>query len=448
MYGFTVDDALIVARYASNIAHGAGYRLNAGGPVTDGVTPLGFAFLLAPFARSGPLAALAAAKILGVTAWMIGASLLGAAMARRATTPRALAFALVLCSAPMAAWSVAGMETGLVIGLTASAVALRSLGAHAVGAALVGLAAGLRPELLPFAAIVALAPEPEARWPARFGRLALATAPFFAVAVTRALVFGRAAPLSALAKAPDLGLGLKYALACLLLTGPLALIAPRAWLRLGPLMRGMLLAIVAHLFAIALAGGDWMPLSRLVAPVLPCVALVASSLERVSSRRSVAARMFIALAGQLYVLARVGPPAAAVGAERRALVEELAPSFAGSSVVAAVDIGWLGAATSATIVDLAGVTDPAIAALPGGHTSKRLAPDLLDRRGVDTLVLLLAPSEPVAQSWTESRFSRAVERRVASFPGIAAHFTPLAVSETKPSLRYLVLRRVPAPPAE
>ena len=56
--GFTVDDALITARYAAHLARGLGYRFNAAGAVTDGVTPLGFPYLLAPFARGGPLAAI------------------------------------------------------------------------------------------------------------------------------------------------------------------------------------------------------------------------------------------------------------------------------------------------------------------------------------------------------------------------------------------------------
>src|SRR6185503_5425884 len=77
--GFMVDDALIEARYAANLAAGAGYRFNAGGPVTDGVTPLGWPLLLAPFAGGGVLAAFAAAKLLGLAAWLLGAALLGAA---------------------------------------------------------------------------------------------------------------------------------------------------------------------------------------------------------------------------------------------------------------------------------------------------------------------------------------------------------------------------------
>ena len=52
LWGFTVDDAFIIARYAHHIAIGDGYVFNAGGPTSDGVTPLPFALLLAPLART------------------------------------------------------------------------------------------------------------------------------------------------------------------------------------------------------------------------------------------------------------------------------------------------------------------------------------------------------------------------------------------------------------
>ena len=116
--GFTVDDALIPARYAHHLARGLGYRFNAGGPVTDGVTALGWAPLLAPFAAAGPLAALRAAKAIGLVAWAIAAGLLAVAVDRSSDRPaRFSALALVPVSAPLAAWSVAGLETGLVTAL-------------------------------------------------------------------------------------------------------------------------------------------------------------------------------------------------------------------------------------------------------------------------------------------------------------------------------------------
>ncbi|MDB4945505.1 MAG: hypothetical protein JWP97_5039, partial [Labilithrix sp.] len=71
MAGFTVDDALIAVRYAQHVASGAGYRFDAAGPSTDGVTPLPWALLLAPLAGRDALAVLAAAKVLGAAAWTL-----------------------------------------------------------------------------------------------------------------------------------------------------------------------------------------------------------------------------------------------------------------------------------------------------------------------------------------------------------------------------------------
>jgi hypothetical protein len=129
-----------------------------------------------------------------------------------------------------------------------------------------------------------------------------------------------------------------------------------------------------------------------------------------------------------------------VGAARRELIEAVAPSLAGAQVVAGLDVGWLGAATDATVVDLAGLTDPAIAALPGGHTSKAIPARLFEARGVDAVVLLLLEGKPVADPWTESYFGRAVELRVSELPGIGAEFSVVAVSRV-PHLHYVVLRR-------
>ncbi|WP_437931950.1 hypothetical protein WMF37_22755 [Sorangium sp. So ce291] len=457
--GFTVDDALITARYAHHLARGLGYRFNAAGPVTDGVTPLGWALVLAPFASGGPLAALAAAKALGVLAWTLAAGALALAVDR--TSGRRARFAALLllpASAPLGAWSAAGMETGVVAALGALAVALPALGRALAGAACAGVAAALRPELLPFALVVALstqaaprrerdreggeAPPRPARpaWGRGLAALALAGLPFVAVAAARLAIFGRAAPLAALAKAPDAALGARYALACFLLTGPAALVAPLAWRALPAWPRGLLAAVAVHFLAVAAAGGDWMPLSRLVVPALPAVVLAAAHVASVADARATALRIALALAGELFVMVRVGPTAARVGGERLRVVEELRGALAGAEVVAALDIGWLGAATGATLVDLAGVTDPAIAALPGGHTTKRIPGALLDARKVDALVLLLTEGQALASPWTASRFARGVEQHVARLPGAGEAFAPVAVSGV-PHLRYVVLRR-------
>ena len=445
--GFTVDDALISARYAANLAHGAGYRFNAHGASTDGVTPLGWPILLAPFAGQGPLAALLAAKILGVIAWTIAAAVLAVAIDRvEGKRARYAALLMLAASAPLAAWSVAGMETGLVVAFAALAAGLGRLGHARASAAFAGISAAMRPEMIPWAALVSLAPPPRGSTAAarppwdRFFRGALALGPPIAAALIRLAIFGRAAPLSILAKPSDEMLGARYALACFLLTGPLALLAPLAWRRLDGFSRVLLISIGVHFAAIAVAGGDWMPLSRLVAPVLPAVILVAAEIAAVADLRLTAARIALALAGELFQLVKVGPVAAHVGEDRLALIEELRAPLATARVIAALDIGWLGAATDATIVDLAGLTDPAIAVLPGGHTSKAIPASLLEARGVDALVLQVREGEARREPWTNSYFGRNVELRIARIPGMEEAYRVEAES-TAPHLHYLVLRR-------
>ncbi len=409
--------------------------------------------------------------------------------------------ALIATSAPLGAWAASGMETGLVAALGALAVALPFLGRPLAGMVCAGLAAGLRPELLPWAATLGVgywlgegapssygAPRgqplggrsplsvggappggaesvaegtPSSTLRAFFVRRApgtrgeepssartwiaplLVVAPFCAVAIVRLAVFGRPAPLSIFAKAPDARLGLLYAVACALLAGPPAIVAPRAFLRLPRFERALVASAFVHLVAIGLAGGDWMPLSRLVVPVLPTIALAALLLAQRAALPATCVRLALAVAGHTFVLVHVGPTAARVGADRLRVIDELRPAFTGARVVASLDIGWVGASADATIVDLAGVTDPRIAALPGGHTTKQIPVGLLDARGVDTLVLLLAPEARVATPWTRSRFARGVEAWIATTPGVGDAFVPVAES-TLPHLRYVVLRR-PAP---
>jgi hypothetical protein len=363
----------------------------------------------------------------------------------RAAAPARLRFSallLVACSAPLAAWSVAGMETGLALALGALAVALPELGAVRAGALAGGLTAALRPEALPFALVLAVVPSPR-RERTTVLRVALAGLPFAAVVAVRLLVFGRPVPLAVLAKPSDAAHGGAYALACFLFTGPLALLAPIAWTRLAGWGRGLVLAVLVHFGAVAFAGGDWMPLSRLVVPAIPAVVLAVARLSAVAHVASTALRIAITLGlGVHFQLVRWGPSAARVGAARRAVIEELRAPLAGARVLAALDIGWLGAATDATIVDLAGLTDPVIASLPGGHTSKAIPPGLLDARGVDALVLLLKEGEPLTEPWTDAFFGRIVDLRVAAIPGMAEAFSPVATCRV-PLYPYVVLRRVP-----
>jgi len=136
-----------------------------------------------------------------------------------------------------------------------------------------------------------------------------------------------------------------------------------------------------------------------------------------------------------------GWPARAVLANRQALIERARPLLGRETCVATLDAGWVGAADPGPILDLAGVTDPVVAALPGGHTTKRIPEALLTGRGADVWVLLLAPGAKVEPDWRDSLFARGVEQRLAALP-LAEELTPsglLPLGGTAQS--YLVLRR-------
>jgi hypothetical protein len=83
--------------------------------------------------------------------------------------------------------------------------------------------------------------------------------------------------------------------------------------------------------------------------------------------------------------------------------------------VAALDVGWVSAATDATIVDLAGLTDSSIAVLPGGHTSKRIDAPFLLARDPD-VVVAYEPPRIVEQRLLASELIRERFHEVAVLP--------------------------------
>jgi hypothetical protein len=437
LWQFMVDDALIIARYAHHLAIGEGYRFNIGGPITDGVTPLGFAYLLAPLSSSGVLAAFGAAKVLGLVAWLAGAGSLGLAIEQIAGNRRKwLALALCATSAPLAAWSVAGMETGVAMGLGALAASARALGRERLALSAAAWLAAWRPEATALAVALGAGPPNTESAPPRYQRIAWVLIPVCLVTLLRLVLFGHAAPLGAIAKPSDLLHGAVYALACLLLCGPLAAFAYKS---LTPWARGLLAAVLAHWLAMLVVGGDWMPLSRLAVVALPAAILVSACALANAPPAWAYPRWLIGLVGPIWVLFTTGPRAAAVGHKRMEVVSELCPEVAKARVVAALDVGWVGACGEMTVVDLAGVTDPAVAVLPGGHTSKPIPHSLLSARGVDALVLRLAEGNELAEPWTHSGFATYVELDVAAMPRMARDFAPAAQSSG--ALRYVLLRR-------
>jgi len=265
-------------------------------------------------------------------------------------------------------------------------------------ALLAGLAASLRPEMVVWALAVSVGAAVVARPPGQrkqpdFSVVAsalMAGAPFALCAVIRGLVFGRVAPLAVLAKPSDFSHGLIYAAAAaLVVLTPLLAAAPFALVKTPKvgMARVLVLAFLAHAAAVIAAGGDWMPYARLMVPVAP--SLVLAFVDVAAKTRPVWSLARLVVAGVFgAVIARSAAPAGrSVHPDRADLVARARPVLAGAHVVAALDIGWASAATDARIVDLAGLTDPAIALLPGGHTSKRVDTSMLLDRGVDTVII-------------------------------------------------------------
>jgi hypothetical protein len=96
--------------------------------------------------------------------------------------------------------------------------------------------------------------------------------------------------------------------------------------------------------------------------------------------------------------------------------------------VAALDVGWVSAATEADIVDLAGVTDPEIAVLPGAHTAKRVDARFLLARAPDALLIYAPYGLPPRglAAWRDARPAYAVEARLMDEDVIARRFAPAA----------------------
>jgi hypothetical protein len=413
LWGFTVDDALITARVATHLVQGLGGRFNPHGPLVDAVTPLGYAHFLALFGQRDVLATFRLAKFLGLGAWWLAAGLLGALLAGSGARFRRFSpLLLVAVCAPLGAWAGSGMETGLVtllasIGLCGGPAAALSL----------GMAAAWRPELMPFALVLVLArARLESDSFARSLRLVMLTVlPSLIVGGVRAACFGRVVPLSFYAKPSDFAHGLQYALGGFAFTGLpwLVLATPAELQRVSRRTWPLLAALAAHFAAVILCGGDWMALYRLVVPVLPCAALAGAYIAEQARPLALIARSAIALAASLLLAWGVGAPARRVGAERAALIAAARPLFASDRRIAALDVGWVGAASDAEVIDLAGVTDPEVAFFPGGHTSKRIPRAWLFARDPSAIVLLAKPGEVPDEKFSPESFSRAVEQRVA-----------------------------------
>jgi len=424
--GFVVDDAYIPLAYARTLATGGGYRFSPGGPIADGVTPLPWAPLLVPVvaACQGDLnRALGVVRVLGALAFVAGIALLARALAQ----PKWMQNAPVLIAAaalPCTMHAVSGLEMPLFFLLAVIAASERR---PLYAAAAAGLAATLRPEFAPAAllaaavspwssatgargAVLAVSSPPLAVPRRRAYAVLLAAAPPAIVVALRLALFGHPVPLAVAAKPSDLSHGFLYLAASMVVGAlPAFLLDARGLLGRGaagaPDGRTLraLVTVLVHGVVVVFVGGDWMPFGRFFVPMVPSLVVLGTACmmhaggggdggpaktgDRVSALFRAALAAFLVLASQF----GAGRGGRHVLADRLALIEQMTPVFATSTRVAALDVGWVSAAFPGRIVDLAGLTDPEIAVLGGGHTSKRVDLAMLDERQVDTLLFYGRP---------------------------------------------------------
>ena len=452
-WAYTVDDAFIVARYAARWASGHGYTFNPG-PPTDGVT--GPLWILPGWLASVVgLDPVDVAKVVGLCCTVLACALLVQRLTQRARgTYYACAAAVLLALQPtLGGWAVAGLETGAAtLALTIAVLALTAR-PHAqrwrLGVAL-GVLPWLRPELLVAATVVIAAAGVRIGWKRAIPVWALAGLGLGALLSFRYAMFGSLVPLVYHAKQGALDHGVDYAIrgACIVFGLFGVLLLWRGAQRGRWDDRFVAGLVVAHVGALILAGGDWMPGFRLFAPIVPVafgVLAVGAVAPAPSPSRLASVLRAVTCAGVLAVfavdLATRIPEWRASRASRahagRILAERLRSS---ASRVALVDIGFLAYASGVEVVDLGGITDPEIARLPGGHLDKVIPDTLWAERNPDALLLHSASPPLIAADGRLLRFSGyPVERRLAAAPWVSEEFRVAFQQSYAPHYHYVLL---------
>jgi arabinofuranosyltransferase len=418
-----VDDALILCRYAANVASGAGWVYNPGERVESYSSALWVALLAVGGRLDLDLAWFS--RALGVLAGGALVVLAGAAFRRLFEKPLAVALTLIVAAdAGLAVWSVSGMETaGFALLLFAAALVLGAAlttprpGTVRLLGGLAGILALARPEGLPAGAILlgiflaapraldaaggeapagdgadseaAAAPggaggRGAARWPAAAIWLAivggfmawrLATygdwlpTPVRAKFILRGDALGHGLAQAALFAGRRLPLFLA-AVPLLPLVGgallgpgrrPARAASPVAWWSLG-----LLLTVLLLLGQVVLAGGDWMGTDRLPGPAVPLLALLAG-LGLTASRRVRAVPVGLLLVGVSLTVALTWahpdtlPPH---GHAARRLGEWLKKTLPPDTRLGAAAAGAVPYYSGLPTVDALGISDPVVARRP------------------------------------------------------------------------------------
>ena len=422
-----MDDPWITFRYARNLLAGHGWAFNPGEALEGYSNFLWVLLSLPPYALG--IEPLGVARLAGWLSAAAAVGLLAFGFGRKEGAlyvPRSRRAALLLASCyPLAVWSIGGLETTfhtllvMLFGFALAGLMDRpDVRRGAVAGALL-LALGLnRPEGAMFAALLVLVPLWQ-RTPAGWRGTAVAALVFCAgylvYTIWRVQTFGTIVPNTVSAKVGGGPIGralegLGYAFsyfrgppAVLLLLGGLA-----AWRwknehsqthepsctakgrpdALVPAMSAIVLLQGA--FAVAV-GGDWMPAARFLVPLLPALCVAAAwELRRWLPPLQVLAIFFLLAGGLLQ--ARHEPMLrwcrwAAKEAGGELIIQPLIEAgewlhrhSLGEGVLAASEAGALPYYSRLDFVDMLGLVDAHLAALPGGIHEKHDAEYVLSRQ--------------------------------------------------------------------
>ena len=306
LYRARADDAFITYRYARNLAEGNGPVFNVHERV-EGYSNFLWMCVLAAWHAVLGVNVEDVARVLGVVAALAAVFAtywLALVLTDGARTVSAAAALLLASAGPFAAYSLSGLETPLfallVVVLTVLVIQERVVAAGVVAA----LATMTRPDGLVFVAVAivwllerAVAREIRARqvlwFLGSFGAL------FIPWTVWRVAYYGYLVPNALAAKTGGLSVvdqlraGLDYMNSVFLEGWPLLVVAAAvvgvallfgARFRFSTGERLIVLEIVAFVAFLIVAGGDWMPASRLFVPAIPLVvALLGSVWYRATS---------------------------------------------------------------------------------------------------------------------------------------------------------------------
>lgn len=396
--GQLIDDAYISFRYAVNLAEGKGLRFNPGGGVpVEGYSNLLWVILLAG-AKSLGVPVVWAAKVLGTAsaAGIVFIILLWIKKKNAGSNPAVyapLAVSIVLAHYGIAYWAMAGLETAL-YALLLLAGTLSALGPdrrmRPTAGVLFALAAICRPEGA-FYFVVALAAG--IAFSRKFSRKEAAFCLIFAglfvpVLLFRLIYYGKWFPNTYYAKVGSFSyasfhLGFFYILEFFkenLLTAVAILISLIFFIkqrkRLDPAVGMGLVMIAAQVAYVIRVGGDWMPNSRFLVPVVPFVAIVfapaAGWLIKAYRKKGknlwlpAASFALILFAGEYLYRA---PVADDLKMHRNfldghgGLAEWLVEHSEPGQTIALNDIGLISFRTGLRVIDLAGLADARIASL-------------------------------------------------------------------------------------